>query len=328
MKEDKKTDDIKKKGFNFKYATYVIVIALVLLLGFYSFKGNLFSSKEVVAKVNSEKITINDVNVLYNSLQGQQPSEVSKTEILDNLVKSKVIYLEARKRGYSVSNEEAENEIDKLLLSSGASREQFLQSIELQGMSKDEFTESFMEQLSAQKFIEGDISNNLDVSKKEIEDYYSDNINLFETGEQATVKHILIGDESLSAEEKEKKAKDLLKKVNKDNFCDYVTDYSTDVASVSKCGEYIFGRNDPYVQEFKDLSFKQKPGSIGTANTQFGTHIIWTVKKSESGYIGFDKVSSQIENFLLSQKTLKKLDEFYKDVKGEYNIKIYSENLI
>jgi parvulin-like peptidyl-prolyl isomerase len=314
-----------KKGSFFKYFTIVLVIALLVVFGFSFFGDGLFSREEVAAKVNGDKITIEDVDLLYATLSQQQ--EVTKSDVLQGLIQSKVIYQEAEKQGFSISKEDAMLDFDSRLLSAGLTKEQFFQGLSLQGITEEEFVEDYVVQLTVQSFIDENVLNSVEISQKEIEDYYIDNVIQFEHGETVTVRHILIGDENLSVEEKENVAVGLLDEVNENNFCDYVTKHSVDVASVSNCGEYTFEVGDSLVQGFKDLSFSQEVGEIGTVNTEFGTHIIWTFAKSEQGIIDFSEATEQIEELLKAQKVRAVFEDYYQELADGENIKIYFEEI-
>jgi peptidyl-prolyl cis-trans isomerase SurA len=317
----------KKKSYAFQYSAILLLFVLIVVLGFVVFGPEKISGSEIVAEINGEKIIMEELNNLYDSLPPQQKSEITKYQVLEQLIQLEVIYQEAKDRGISVSEKEAEQELDLLITSSGITKEQFLESLSLSGITEDKFNENYIIQLTIQKFLDENVLIDLKASPEEVEDYYSKNILQFERGEGVTVRHILIGDKELSVEEKESKANELLKKINKNNFCDYVEEYSTDVASIPNCGEYSFTKEDPYVQEFKDLSFSQEAGDMDVVNTQFGTHIIWTVEKKPAGTIELGEVYLQIEDFLNKQKTKERFDDYYKDLESKNDINILFERV-
>tara|TARA_Y100000034_G_scaffold134330_1_gene202463 strand:+ start:641 stop:1687 length:1047 start_codon:yes stop_codon:yes gene_type:complete len=313
VKKDKvETSESKKGRFQYKYLGLGIALLLVVVLAVViGFSGD----REVAAKVGGEKIYVSDIEALFNSIPPEQQSSISKKDILDSLVNSKVLFIEAKKNGYKVGKDEAESQIENLMVSSGMNKEQLLQNLEAQGIDERSLVKNIIEQMTIQNYLDAEISNGIEVSDEEIEDYYSRNIQEFEQGETVTVKHILV--------EGQDEANELLNGVNAGNFCDFVEEHSTDVVSVPDCGEYSFGRNDPYVQEFKDLSFSQNVGDIGTAETQFGTHVIWTVSKSDAGIVSFSEVKTQIEDLLKREKAGQELAELSEKLKEEINIKIY-----
>lgn len=90
-------------------------------------------------------------------------------------------------------------------------------------------------------------------------------------------RHILIaaqkGDKA--AEEKGRKLADsLVKLINKDNFEEYVKQYSTDQGSVEKGGVYEDFLDFEMVPEFSDFAANQPVGKIGVVQTDYGFHIM------------------------------------------------------
>ena len=321
---------IKKveRGKTFQYTTIALLVVLIAGLGYFVYGDKLSFGDGIAAKVNGEEITVTELNRIYDSLPEQQKALMTKDDVLEQIVQLKVIYQEAKKEGLDVSEAEANSKLDLLLTSAGITRESFIQNLDQQGISEEDFIKSFIEQMTAEKLINKSLLQNIDVSDKEASDYYLENVAQFQKGEQVTVKHVLIGDANLTVSEKESKAKELLKKINTKNFCEYVTKYSTDTASLPNCGEYTFGKDDPYVEEFKNLAFSQEVSEIGTANTQFGTHIIWTVKKLPPGTLPFNEVSVQIKEFLRSDKAKQNYDIFYQELKAKSKIKVYEKALL
>ena len=63
-------------------------------------------------------------------------------------------------------------------------------------------------------------------------------------------------------------------KSNKSKFGDFVTDFSSDKASIVKGGRYDWYPYGQMVPEFRDFTFEGKTGDLGVVKSQFGFHII------------------------------------------------------
>jgi peptidyl-prolyl cis-trans isomerase D len=91
------------------------------------------------------------------------------------------------------------------------------------------------------------------------------------------VRHILLaaakGDDAKVAAT-EKKADSLLKFINKDNFEQYVTQYTEDPGSKSTGGVYDDFMDYEMVPEFSKFCSEKPVGSIGRVTTDYGVHII------------------------------------------------------
>ncbi len=297
--EESEKSQIPKAKSNYRVFFFVILAIIVLGAIFYMTKQN---SDEVAATVNGEVITVKELDRLYSSLPAEYKAFSTKESILGQMVEKELLYQEAVKQGLSADEEEADKVISGAKVSLGLSEEQFQEKLKEQNTSEEELKREYVKQLTIQDLINKSIMDKIEVDDKEITDYYNENKDSFKVGAQVTVRHILIGDKELAPTEQEELAKKLLSEVNPENFCEYVSKYSTDTASVSTCGEYIFGKEDPYVEEFKELAFAQSPGQMGTVNTQFGTHIIWTVKKSGPKTLLLKDTKDQIKQALSSEK--------------------------
>ncbi len=315
---------------NIKYVAFIIiaVIAIVTFV-FLTLNKSEKTENETAATVNGKVITLNELNKIYDSLPAQYKLTTNKESILNQLIEVEVLYQEAKKDGIVVPPEKAENYITLAKTSSGLTEEQFAQKLAEQNITEEQLIEQYTKQLAIQEFLNKTLFNTVTVTDEEVKEFYNENKNNFKVGEQATVKHILIGDSTMTPEEQEEKANSLLKEITTANFCEYVKNYSADKASIENCGEYTFAKDDPLVQEFKDLSFKQATGKIGTVKTQFGTHIIWTVKKTQPKTLLLKDVQDQIKTTLTNQQAQERYTQFYGQLKQNSNIEIkYVESAV
>jgi parvulin-like peptidyl-prolyl isomerase len=306
-----------------KKLIYGMLIFIVLGIGVFAFFSMNSSSDEgVAAIVNGEIITISELDNAYETLPPQYKGVVSKGSLLEQLVQAKVIYQEAEKQGIIVSEEEAVISFNEIKLTSGLSEEQFKESLEAQGTSEDEVIEQFSKQLTIQKFLDENLLNKIEISDDEIQDYYTSNSLEYQIDEQVTVKHILVGENNLTEDEQDKLAKRILSELTEDNFCIYVAKYTEDSASISDCGEYTFSMKDGLVEEFKELSFKQKGGDMGIVRTQFGNHIIWTVEKTPARNLEINEVKDNIYEVLKAEKGQDMFSEYYDELSKGSDIEI------
>ncbi|MCA9485899.1 MAG: peptidylprolyl isomerase [Nanoarchaeota archaeon] len=331
--DDKKSnvekDSVKKSGekdsFNVskKNLGVFVALAVVVVLGFVIYQS--FNS-DVAAVVNGDKITVSELDKAYETLPPQYQAVTTKADLLKQLVQTKVFYQEAVEEGYS-ETEEAMQQVELLKANSGLTEEEFSSSLALQGFTEEELLDQYEKQLIVQKYLDENLISKMEVSEEEIESYYSEHPEEFETVDSVVVRHILIGDADLTPKERKDKAAILIASTTKENFCERVKEYTTDVASAETCGEYAFTRDDPLVQEFKDLSFKQGNGQIGLVDTEFGTHIIWTVEKFPARTVGFEEAKPQIEQRIRNEKASAELDGFYEEVSKDDRVKIKFDEL-
>ncbi len=311
-------------------ATYVILAIVILIAIIFVYTkyypstagSGTTNDKTVIASVNGEDITLDELEKAYVSVPPQSQVSLTKKDLLNQMIEARLLFQVAKKEGYEISDEKAKEQLELAKKASGLTEEQFQQFLTQQKISEEDLITQIKKQVTVQIFLNDTIYGKIEIEENEIKDYYNTNKDKFKVEESVTVKHILIGNESMSDEEKNTSAQKILKEVNKDNFCDYVEKYSTDVGSVEKCGEYTFTKNDPLVPEFIDLSFSQAAGKIGIAKTQFGYHIIWTVKKTPAKTLPYVDAKPQIKTYLISLRAKDAYKNYYEEILGQNSIKI------
>lgn len=322
--EDKNAHEVKAESASLKVSKkslgiFAIVIVALVIVGVVAY---MMTREDVAATVNGEVITMEELDNAYDSLPAEYQSAMTKAEVLEQLVQAKVIYQKAETEGFTIGDDEVNAQIAMIKLQAGMTDEQFAQALEAQGVTEEEFVAQYEKQLTVNNYLEERFVNNIEVTDEAIEKYYKDNPEVFKKKEAVVARHILIGDEGMSAEERRAKAETVLKELNEDNFCEKAKEYSTDSGTKETCGEIAFTRDDPLVEEFVDLSFKQPEGKMGLADTVFGTHIIWTVDKLPARTVPLAEAKPEIENFLKEQAAQTEFEGFYQSLSADSEITI------
>lgn len=175
-----------------------------------------------------------------------------------------------------------------------------------------------------------------DITDKEIEKYYKENI----YGDIRT-KHILISIDTLdgmTAEEKTKaenealnKAKDIIKKLNNgEDFDKLAKKYSSDKATKDKGGDTGWFNTGDMLEEFEKAAYALKKGSYTTTpvKTKYGYHIIY--KTDEKAKPELKDVKDTIKETLVTNKLNADSALFYKkleELRKEYGVEIHDDNL-
>ncbi|MEN9625730.1 MAG: hypothetical protein RL557_58 [archaeon] len=315
IKHRKGTDEIKISK-NLVIGIFVVVVVL-LAAGYMYYQ----MQKNVVAIVNGQKIAMEELDRAYNALPLQYKASVTKKDLLEQVVQTEVVYQEAQKEGIVILAEDIDAYIQKLKDNAGG-EEAFNENLKKQELTEQELRDNYEKQSSVQKFLDEHFLNTITVSEDEARDYYNANSKSFAMGEQVVARHILFGDTAMTKEQQKAKAEEVLKQATKENFCDLVKEYSTDPGSKDSCGEYTFTKDAQYVEEFKELAFKQSAGQMGIVETQFGYHIIWTKEKIAAKTLSFAEVKDKIIEYLKIEKGRDSYKGFYDALAQDYTIKI------
>lgn len=175
---------------------------------------------------------------------------------------------------------------------------------------------------------EGNLRKFIDVSKKEVTDYLSNEANLARTEnifkerkasldvpEKVKASHILIRTPGNETEKAEKKIKDIAKKVTPRNFKKMANEYTEDPSGKGKGGSLgLFGRGR-MVPEFEKVAFTMKPGTISEpVKTTFGYHLIYVEKKVEAKEAKFEAYKNELATELIRQSKEEELKKLMSEV--------------
>lgn len=307
-------------------------------------------AKSPVAVVNGEKITRADLdknpNMMSVIAQAKQQygenydknadaMDVIKTQrqqILDNMITEKVVAQKAKEMNLLPDESKLKAEVEKQYndikkQQFGNDETKFQAALKQQNFTEQSLKDLFLSQLRSQemyKNVSDNLSKNVKVDDKKVQDYYNANKAQFtEKPNQIHLAHILV-----KTEDEANKVKARLDKG--EDFAKVAKEVSTDPGSKDKGGDL---GTVPYVNSGFDATFMAaatalKEGTISApVKTQFGYHVIKSIKKEEYPAKSFDSVKDQIRKQLEDQEkqnvVSQKIDEWKKAAK----ITKYDKNL-
>ncbi|MCD6570766.1 MAG: peptidylprolyl isomerase, partial [Deltaproteobacteria bacterium] len=243
---------------------------------------------KILAKVGDEVILDKDIEMLLSKIPQQYrkkyDSPGAKKEIVEKLVDVKVLAWEARRRG-----------IDKR------------PDVNLR-------ITYFIDQMLA-KELEEDVTNNIEVTDKEIARYYDEHKDKFTTQPRVKARHILVKTKN--------EAEDVLKRIKSGE------DFAALAKKISKCPSAKKGGDLGWISKgrmypaFEKAAFALNPGDIsGVVKTSSGYHIIKIENKRPAKTKDLDKVKGSIERRLIKDKREKILKELNSEIEKKVNVKI------
>lgn len=305
-------------------------------------------AKSPVAVVNGEKITKGDLDKnpsmmgIIAQVKQQYGENYDKNEdakaaikaqeqqVLENMITEKVVTQKAKELNLLPDESKLKTEVDKQLndlkkQQFGNDEKKFQEALKQQNFTEQSLKDLYLSQLRSQetfKNISDSLTKNIKIDDKKIQDYYNANKYQFtEKPNQIHLAHILV-----KTEDEAKKVKDRLDKG--EDFAKVAKEVSTDPGSKDKGGDYGFV---PYVGSNFDPTFMSaaialKEGAISApVKTQFGYHIIKTIKKQEYPVKKLDSVKAEIKKQLEDQEKQKivsdKVAEWKKSAKITKNEK-------
>lgn len=287
-----------KKWFNKKLIVGLLAIAMLALAGCSN------NDSEVIATVDGEKITKDDLYEVLVSASG--------AEAIEALIDEKIVELEIKKEKITVADEDIEAEIENFKENSGG-EEAFNAALEQSGMTEDDFKEDIIQYLSIRKLIEPLI----ELSDDEVKAYFEENKETYDTPEQVEGRHILIDLED------EKLAKELYEKLKDGaDFAELAKEHSTDEGSAAMGGDLgLFARGE-MVPEFEEKAFSLKVNEISEpVKSDLGFHIIEVLDKVKEEAAIFEDHAEEIKDKLLENKMQTEYVTWLEEKREAYKIK-------
>jgi len=336
----------------------LIILVAIVLVGifsqgtFYVFENNVFnnwftSSKVQIVDEGTPLVIVNGTTIYqqeldkqWNALPVQAKLQLSRKDLLTQLVQERLLLQKAAEENIQVSTKEVNSFIESQLQQSSMSMDDFNQLLQSQGTNIDDVRNIYRKQLTIAKLFDTVAAGDLNASEKEIEEYYTAHKEDFYREEQVTVRHILVQvNNNFNESEALKRVAEIenkLDKANNTNFCELVTNYTADIGSRDNCGEYTFARG-VMVKEFEDAAFDMSVGERRTIKTSFGYHIILKEQNIPKGYLGLDDIllkypsKPSVRQFIgqqISQDKAKKVfDSYVKTLEDEATITYINENI-
>jgi len=274
----------------------------------------------VAAVVGDVEITSEQLQTQYAILPPQYKAMYSEQMILQQLIDEELLLAYGASQGLSVSDEEVNEEIQRVLSSGQLTLVELQENLKNFNLTVDDFEGLIGRKLMIEKSMDALLKDVPPPTEADARAFYDENSAQFVSEEQVTVRHILIASQR---EDAAQFSKDLLDQIKEGaDFCALVEEETDDKGSVETCGEYTFPRGY-MVPEFEEASFELAPGDLTLVQSQFGYHIIEKLADVPAGIVSFDEAEEGIVAQLTQQNGLAVYQDFLATAKNETDIQIF-----
>lgn len=139
--------------------------------------------KDVVAVVNGEEISPNDLEIFKSQIIAQQNIDIAsmdeekrsqfETQIIESLVSQTLLQQAVNKSGIAISQEDIDTQINATITQLGG-EEKFQQALDSQGLSKEAFRTQINADLATQTYLERELNfSSITATNEEIEALYA-----------------------------------------------------------------------------------------------------------------------------------------------------------
>jgi parvulin-like peptidyl-prolyl isomerase len=269
--------------------------------------------ERIVARIDGEVITLMELEEDYQRLKSSVPSDErlpTKRELLERMVENRLLLHQADQRGIKVSPGEVEDYIERVK-TGFVSSEAFELALKQEGVMLEDLRKRYRDELKIKKLIDIEIRSRIDLSKKEVKEYYEENKEKFRLPERVEIRHILFNDYA--------RALAALDRLHSHVKFEEVARQE----GMPKDGYLGSFKKGQLSRKIEDAAFGLEEGKISPIiNTETGYHILKLEKKIEGRIQKLSEVRETIEYILSSHRMEKKVNEYIEELKKSREIEI------
>ncbi|MFP6889488.1 MAG: peptidylprolyl isomerase [Nitrospinota bacterium] len=315
-------------------------IVFALLLGVPRAGAKPITVERIVAKINSEIITLSELQEYVKksierhkrrfgakSLEGRMRE--FRLSALNNLIEQKLVIQRGKKLGITVPDKELERRIQSILDREKIGAKQFDKYLRSQGTSLKAYWEERRNDILRLKTEGREVLSRVSVSDIEIAGYYKANIDRFRQGEARQILQIFfpVARGASQKEDAARRAKaDKARRLALSNGKDFAATARklSEGPNASRGGDLGFIKKGEVFAEFEKILFSMPVGKISdVVRTQAGYHIL-LVKKLRPGKVTtLDKLSGRLRGLLLKEKRAKRRREWIAELKRAAFLEIH-----
>jgi peptidyl-prolyl cis-trans isomerase C len=292
------------------------------------------SSGDIAAKVNGVPITTQELNrsfqahvqVPYSTVQEDPRAKEILRQILDNLIDRELLLQQAKSLKMAVPPQQVDAQMQQLA-QRFPSPEAFEQALAAQNFTMDAVKKDVESQMLRQQLVKKEILDKVNVSARDVQNFYDKNKNKYVEEEQVRARHILIRvpQEVSPADEAKLKgrADDALKRAKKgEDFAALAKELSDD-GSKETGGDLGFFPRGRMVAGFEEAAFALQPGQMSEIiRTQFGYHIIKVEERRAGRALPFDEAKGQVKEDLTQEQTYERYQQYVAGLRGKAKVEV------
>ncbi len=291
---------------------------------------------KIVAVVGADLITQSDIERMLFPIYGEYKQryegeelnlkmDEARREILNQMIEEKVIINAANDSDIEVSDQEVDEKIEEIKQRFN-SEEEFIEALNGQNLSIRSLKKDFREEILKSKLIDAEVKGKMNISFKEVDDYYQEHLNDFIEPEKVKAKAILIKPAEDTPEDWEEalaKANEIFSELEEgDSFEDLAKQYSDD-ASAPRGGDMGFINKGYMAKEIDEVLFSLAPQEFSQpVKTKLGYYIFKVEDKEPQVVAGLKEVELKIKSIIFVQKFNESFKKWIEELKKDTYISI------
>lgn len=287
----------------------------------------------IVAIVNSEVITLHELNNKIRELTGVEPTDLKtqneesyleiRRRVIDLLIDEKLTHDKIRELGIEVTPKEVDAAIENIKKSNNLTHEDMIAGLKEQGMSYELYWKRMKKDIERMQLVDFEVKSKIIVREEKIKEYYDDHRDEFKSEEKVQLAAILLKREDQSDQDEtlflSQKAKEILLRLkNGEDFSELARKFSQG-PSAEAGGDLGFFKTSQLDPKLKEIIKNMSAGDVnGPIILPSAIQIIKVVKIQEA----VDEIRDAIYGILYQEEINKRYSSWIKDLRKKAYIKI------
>jgi len=239
---------------------------------------------------------------------------------LNSLINKKLITQKIKELDIKISDEEIKQAIEDIKKQNNISQETLVAALNSQGISYEQYKAQLREQLERLRLISQEVRSKIQITEKEVRDFYSANPEKFKKEESFRARLITLKIPADASPEQRKRLTEKASAIFTEaksgkNFEELARKYSDD-PSAKEGGDLGTFKKGEMLPEFEAALMKLQPGEVGEPfATQSGIHIVKLEERSQVEGQSYEKVRREIEDILYKKKSEERFNQWLAELR-------------
>jgi len=319
--------------------TKLIILFTLLLIVFMAAPGYLLAeiTNRIVARVNSDIITLHDLNTSIKKLTGSSAKDLQlrnekkfydmRRAILDSLINEKITEQQIIKLGIKVTAKDVEEAIEKVKKENNFTQEELIYSLKQKGVSLKEYKDEVEKEIERFRLVNYEVKSKIVITEEEIKKYYQTHLKEYTVFSKVRLERIFLKVRSPNDKEEIARVKSLgveiLQRLRQGHdFSEMAKTYSQGPAGTEggNLGWIKASQLEPTLRkkidklsvgEYTDLDFAPS-----------GFQIIKLAEEKKGGLKPFEEIRDAIYSKLFKEKVEKRYATWLNKLRKESFIKV------
>lgn len=291
----------------------------------------------VVAIVNSDMITLHELNNKIKEVTGLEPIDLKmqdekgyieiRSKILDLLIDEKIAREKIRELGIKVTPKEVDAAIENIKRNSHVTQEDLIAGLEKQGLTYELYRKNVKNELERIRLINLEVKSRIIIREEEIREYYSKHKDDFTSNEEVRLATIFLREKNPSSQGEnhplDQKAREILLRLkNGEDFSKLAKEFS-EGPGAEDGGDLGFFKASQLDQELAKIIKDMSPGDVSDPVIKSsGIQIINLVERRGGKIKRLEEARDAIYNILYRDEVNKRYSSWIKELREKAYMKV------